>query len=59
MAYDLDGINLDFENMYEKDKNMYSRLVIELAPRLKELGIFFSVDVKSADGFRLWSLCYY
>ena len=36
--YNLDGINLDFENMYESDKDAYTRLVIELAPRLKELG---------------------
>ena len=58
MAYDLDGINLDFENMYEKDKNMYSRLVIELAPRLKELGKVLSVDVTAPDGSPEWSLCY-
>lgn len=39
--YNLDGINLDFENMYESDKDAYSRLVIELAPRLKELGKYY------------------
>lgn len=58
MTYDLDGINLDFENMYETDKNMYSRLVIELAPRLKELGKVLSVDVTAPDGSPEWSLCY-
>ena len=58
MTYDLDGINLDFENMYEADKNMYSRLVIELAPRLKELGKVLSVDVTAPDGSPDWSLCY-
>lgn len=58
MQYDLDGINLDFENIYEKDKNMYSRLVIELAPRLKELGKVLSVDVTAPDGSPDWSLCY-
>ena len=58
MTYDLDGINLDFENMYETDKNMYSSLVIELAPRLKELGKVLSVDVTAPDGSPEWSLCY-
>lgn len=56
--YNLDGINLDFENMYESDKDAYSRLVIELAPRLKELGKVLSVDVTAPDGSPEWSLCF-
>ena len=28
--YDIDGINVDFENMYEADKDKYSRFIIEL-----------------------------
>ena len=58
VEYDLDGINLDFENMYEADKGMYSRLVTELAPRLRELGKVLSVDVTAPDGSPDWSLCY-
>ena len=58
VTYDLDGINLDFENIYEADKDMYTRLVIELAPRLKELGKVLSVDVTAPDGSPDWSLCY-
>lgn len=56
--YNLDGINLDFENMYESDKDAYSRLVIELAPRLKELGKVLSIDVTAPDGSPDWSLCF-
>lgn len=56
--YNLDGINLDFENMYKSDKDAYSRLVIELAPRLKELGKVLSVDVTAPDGSPDWSLCF-
>ncbi len=56
--YNLDGINLDFENIYESDKDMFTRLVIELAPRLKELGKVLSVDVTAPDGSPDWSLCY-
>lgn len=58
VTYNLDGINLDFENIYEADKLMYSRLVIELAPRLRELGKVLSVDVTAPDGSPDWSLCY-
>ena len=56
--YNLDGINLDFENMYEADKDMYTRLVVELAPRLREMGKVLSVDVTAPDGSPDWSLCY-
>ena len=56
--YNLDGINLDFENIYEADKNMYTRLVVELAPRLREMGKLLSVDVTAPDGSPDWSLCY-
>lgn len=57
-TYNLDGINLDFENMYEKDKDMFSRFVIELAPRLKSMNVVFSVDVTAPDGSPDWSLCF-
>lgn len=50
VTFNLDGINLDFEYLNESDKDVYSRLVIELAPRLKELGKVLSVDVTAPDG---------
>lgn len=56
--YNLDGINMDFENMYKDDKDMYSRLIIELYPRLKEKGLELSVDVTAPDGSETWSLCF-
>ena len=56
--YNLDGINLDFENMNQEDKNVYSRLIIELAPRLKDKGKILSVDVTAPDGDPTWSLCF-
>ncbi len=56
--YNIDGINLDFENMNGKDKDMYSRLVIELAPRLKDIGKVLTVDVTAPDGSETWSLCF-
>lgn len=56
--YDLDGINLDFEFMYKKDKDAFSKFVIELAPQLREMGVCLSVDVTAPDGSDNWSLCY-
>ena len=56
--YDIDGINVDFENMYEADKNKYSRFIIELVPRMLEMGIVTSVDVTAPDGDPNWSLCF-
>lgn len=58
VTYKLDGINLDFENMKKEDKDLYSRFVIELTPRIKELGLTLSVDVTAPDGADTWSLCF-
>lgn len=53
-----DGINIDFEYMNMSDKDMFSRFIIELAPRLREYGMVLSVDVTAPDGGEDWSLCY-
>lgn len=58
IKYKLDGINIDFENMRKDDKNLYSRFIIELEPRMKELGLVLSVDVTAPDGSDTWSLCF-
>ena len=58
MKYDLDGINIDFEYMHDEDKDLFSRFIIELKPRLSEIGAVLSVDVTAPDGSEEWSLCY-
>lgn len=58
VKYKLDGINIDFENMKQEDKDMFSRFIIELTPRLKEMGLVTSVDVTAPDGGETWSLCF-
>lgn len=58
VKYKVDGINVDFENMNKADKDVYSRFIIELAPRLREFGIVTSVDVTAPDGSENWSLCF-
>lgn len=56
--YQLDGINIDFENMNMSDKNVFSQFIIELAPRLRDINVITSVDVTAPDGSENWSLCY-
>ncbi len=56
--YELDGINIDFEPMYEADKDNFSQFLVELRPRLNEIGAVLSVDVTAPDGGENWSLCY-
>lgn len=56
--YDFDGINVDFENVYLKDKSGLTRFVIELKPALENVGAILSVDVTEPDGSENWSLCY-
>lgn len=58
VKYELDGINIDFENMKQEDKDLYSRFIIELTPRLKEIGLVTSVDVTAPDGSETWSMCF-
>lgn len=58
VKYNLDGINIDFENMYMDDKAMFNRFLIELEPRLNEMGKVLSVDVTAPDGSDTWSMCF-
>ena len=44
--------------MKQEDKDMYSRFIIELTPRLKEMGLVTSVDVTAPDGGETWSMCF-
>lgn len=54
--YEFDGINIDFENVYLKDKEGLSRFVIELKPALENIGVTLSVNVTEPDGSDNWSL---
>ncbi|PKM88691.1 MAG: glycosyl hydrolase [Firmicutes bacterium HGW-Firmicutes-12] len=56
--YELDGINLDFENMYLKDKEAYVQFVRELAPLLHEKERLLTVDVTFHSRSETWSMCY-
>ncbi len=59
LKYSLDGINMDFENMYVGDKDKYTQFVKEMSEMTKSLGIKLSVDVTKYDVHGgTWSLCY-
>ncbi|WP_053083686.1 glycosyl hydrolase family 18 protein [Rubeoparvulum massiliense] len=56
--YQLDGINLDFENVYLKDKENLVQFVRELTPYLHEMGLVVSVDVTIHSTSENWSMFY-
>lgn len=55
VKYDLDGINLDFENVYTKDKEQITQFVRELRPLAHEQGLVVSIDVTPKSESELWS----
>ena len=54
--YNLQGINIDFENVYLKDKDNFTQFVRELTPFLHEQGLVVSVDVTIRGGSEMYSL---
>ena len=56
--YSLDGINLDFENVYQDDGPYLTQFVRELTPLLHEMGLTVSIDVTVKSSSPTWSLCY-
>lgn len=54
--YDLDGINLDFENVYTKDGDNISQFVREIKPLAEAQGLIISVDVTPKSKSEMWSL---
>jgi spore germination protein YaaH len=53
--YQLDGINIDFENVALKDKANMVQFVRELSPFLHEQGLVVSIDVTVKDGSDVYS----
>lgn len=53
--YKLDGINIDFENIYVKDRDMLSQFMRELYPLCREQGLTLSMDVTMISGSSNWS----
>ncbi|WP_129597422.1 glycosyl hydrolase family 18 protein [Anaerophilus nitritogenes] len=54
----IDGINIDFENVYLEDKDNMVMFVRELAAVFHEQNLVVSMDVTVKGGSATWSLCY-
>ncbi|MGZ0052216.1 glycosyl hydrolase family 18 protein [Brevibacillus gelatini] len=54
--YDLDGINIDFENVYYEDKERLVQFVRELTPYLHQQGLTVSMDVTIKSNAKTWSM---
>lgn len=58
LMYNLDGINIDFENVYLRDRDVLTQFVRELSPMFREKGLIVSIDVTVRGGSDTWSKCY-
>lgn len=57
-SYEIDGINIDFENVYLEDKDMLTQFIRELVPIFRENGLIVSIDVTVKSSSENWSLFY-
>lgn len=56
--YELDGFNLDFENINQADKDKLTDFVQEISKALKPQGLIISIDVTIPSNSGYWSKCY-
>ncbi|MGF7186227.1 spore germination protein YaaH [Desulfitispora alkaliphila] len=56
--YNLDGINIDFENMHLKDRDLLTQFVREMTPLMHEQGLTVSIDVTIRSTSDNWSRIY-
>ncbi len=56
--YQLDGVNIDFENVYYEDRDLLTQYIRELSPYLREQELVVSIDVTILSQSRNWSMVY-
>lgn len=56
--FGLDGLNLDFENIYDGDKELLSSFVRDIATELHKENKIVSIDVTVPSNMPNWSTCY-
>jgi spore germination protein YaaH len=56
--YNLDGINIDFENMHFPDRDLLTQFMRELTPLAHEQGLTVSIDVTMISNSLNWSRIY-
>jgi spore germination protein len=54
--YDLDGINIDFENVYTKDGPNVTQFMRELKPMAQSRNLIVSIDVTPKSNSEMWSV---
>ncbi|PZD95755.1 glycosyl hydrolase [Paenibacillus sambharensis] len=54
--YNLQGINIDFENVYTKDKENLVQFVREFTPLAHEQNLVVSIDVTPKSNSEMWSV---
>ncbi|AKG37847.1 glycosyl hydrolase [Paenibacillus durus ATCC 35681] len=54
--YNLDGINIDFENVYTKDGDNVTQFMRELKPMAQAKNLILSIDVTPKSNSEMWSL---
>lgn len=58
LKYKAKGINIDFENVYYRDKDMLTQFIKELYANAKNNGLILSMDVTFKSKSENWSMCY-
>lgn len=56
--YQMDGLNIDFENVYLVDRDLVTQFVRELTPLFREAGLVVSMDVTIRSTSEVWSMFY-
>lgn len=55
---EIDGINIDFEDVHYADREFLTQFVREITPMLRELGLTVSMDVTIRSSSPNWSMVY-
>ncbi len=55
-TFKLQGINIDFENVYTKDKENLVQFMREMTPLMHEQNLVVSIDVTPKSNSEMWSL---
>jgi spore germination protein YaaH len=56
--YQLDGINIDFENVADEDRDRFTLFIRNLTAALKKQKLIISIDVTVPNATPSWSHCY-
>ncbi len=54
-TFKLQGVNIDFENVYTKDKDNLVQFVREMTPLMHEQNLVVSIDVTAKSNSEMWS----